>query len=178
MPTINSPSKMSPDTRRRIAGHIANLGSADDKAALDAEWRLIRFGAKAVDALIDAVADPRPQVRYRAVWALGQSGAGQAFPVICALTEDEDEAVRYDATLALGELGDLRAVLFLEEMAQRVTPEDSRLEPALSALGKLDGGDLDWTRFTACAWYEELADVREDIYTLEDREPIDAARAA
>jgi hypothetical protein len=175
---MDTPDRASADTRRRIAGHVANLGSPDDKTALDAEWRLIRFAAKAVDALLAAAADPRPQVRYRAVWALGQSGAGRAFPVICALTEDEDEAVRYDATLALGELGDPRAVPFLEELAQRITPEDSRLGPALSALGKLGGGDPDWTRFIACAWYEELADVREDIHTLEDGEPIDAARAA
>ncbi len=161
--------------RRRIAGHIASLGSADGETALDAERRLIRFGAKAVDALLDAASDPRPQVRYRAVWALGKSGADRAFPVICALTEDEDGAVRYDATLALGELGDPRAVPFLEELAQRIMPEDSRLAPALSALGKLAGGDPDWTRFIACAWYEELADVREDIYTLEDGEPIDGA---
>jgi len=178
MPTIKPPNKTSPDTRRRIAGHIVNLSSADDKTAQAAERCLIHFGPKAVDALLVAASDPRPQVRYRAVWALGKSGAARAFPVICALTEDEDEAVRYDATLALGELGDPRAVPFLEELAQRIAREDNRLGAALSALDKLAKGEPDWTRFIACAWYEELADTRADIYTLEDGEPIDAARAA
>ena len=92
------------------------------------------------------------------------------------MVEDTDEAVRYDATLALGELGDTRAVPFLEELALRVNREDSRLGAALSARDKLAGGEPDWTRFIACAWYEELSDVREDIHTLEDGEPLDAPR--
>lgn len=166
----------SADTRRRIAGHVANLGSPDDRTAQEAERHLIRFGAKAVDALLVAVSDPRPQVRYRAVWALGKSGDVRAFPALCALTEDGDEAVCYDATLALGELGDPRAVLFLEDLAQRITREDTRLGAALSALMKLAGGHRNWDRFVSCAWHDELFDPREDIYTLEDGEPLDAPR--
>jgi hypothetical protein len=33
-----------------------------------------------------------------------------------------------------------------------------------------------WTREVASEWSEELADPRQDIYTLEDGEPIDASR--
>ena len=140
MPAERLSLEMSADTRRRIAGHIANLGSPDDEIALAAERHLIRFGIKAVDALLEATSDPRSQVRYRAVWALGKSKENRALPVICALTEDQDEAVRYDATLALGELGDPRAAPFLEKLVQRVTEEDCRSGPALSALMKLGDG--------------------------------------
>ena len=129
--------KLSADTRRRIAGYIAYLGDADSRVAYNAERRLIRFGAKAVEALLIAATDPDPQVRFRAVWALGKSQASRAFEVICALTEDADEAVRYDATRALGELGDLRAVPFLESLARQVTPKDCRWDPAIGALKRL-----------------------------------------
>ncbi len=168
--------KLSADTRRRIAGHIDRLGDADSQTAHNAERHLIRFGTNAVDALLIAAADPNPQVRYRAVWALGKSRQGRAFEVICALTEDADEAVRYDATRALGELGDLRAVPFLESLARRVTPKDNRWDPALSALKTLAESDAAWAAFVAHEWHEELADPREDIYTLEDGEPIDTVR--
>ncbi len=40
----------------------------------------------------------------------------------------------------------------------------------------LSDEDLDWTRFLACAWHKELADPREDIYTLEDGETMDTLR--
>lgn len=160
------------DTRRRIVRHIETLSSSNDKTAQNAERRLIRFGTKAVEAFLVATSSPDPQVRYRAVWALGKIGDRRAFAAICALTEDADEAVRYDATLALGELADPRAAGFLEELIRRITSEDNRLDPALSALRKLGEGDIDWSRFIACTWYQELADAREDIYTMDDGEPL------
>jgi len=39
-----------------------------------------------------------------------------------------------------------------------------------------DETDLPWMQGIAREWESELADKREDIYTLEDGEPIDAAR--
>ncbi len=36
--------------------------------------------------------------------------------------------------------------------------------------------DAVWMQALAREWREELADPREDVYTLEDGEPIDAAR--
>lgn len=35
-----------------------------------------------------------------------------------------------------------------------------------------DPTEQEWMQFIAQQWQEELADVREDIYTLEDGEPI------
>ena len=173
---MTEPLKISADTGRRIAGHIARLGNADSQIAYSAERRLIRFGAKAVEALLAATTDPNPQVRYRAVWALGKSQSERVFEVICVLTEDADQAVRYDATRALGELGDPRAVPFLENLARQVTPKDNCWDAALSALKKLAESDTAWAAFIAREWQEELADPREDIYTLEDGEPIETVR--
>ena len=134
-----TPLKVSADTRRRIAGHIANLGSPDDETALRAEARLMRFGARAVPQILAMVSDDSAQVRFRAAWILGKSRDPLAYPALAALTEDPDEAVRYDATLALGELGDARAVPFLKRLAQRVLREDGRASTAMAALVKLKG---------------------------------------
>ncbi len=51
-----------------------------------------------------------------------------------------------------------------------LVPEDreSQAEPAIA--------DAVWMRSVAREWQAELADEREDIYTLEDGEPSDAAR--
>lgn len=171
-----APLKVSADTRRRIAGHIANLGSSDDETALRAEARLMRFGARAVPQILAMVSDDSAQVRFRAAWILGKSRDPLAYPALAALTEDPDEAVRYDATLALGELGDARAVPFLKRLAQRVPREDGRASTAMAALVKLKGcpsiedfiqgigvveveaADPEWRRFFKDYWREELAD--------------------
>ncbi len=154
----------------------------------------MRFGARAVPQLLAVVSDDSPQVRFRTAWILGKSRDPSAYPALAALTEDADDAVRYDATLALGELGNLRAVPLLKELAQRVPREDSRLGAAMGALMKLGGypsmqefvqdvavkdmeaADAGWIWFFREYWHEELADSREDIYTLEDGEPLDAPR--
>lgn len=39
-----------------------------------------------------------------------------------------------------------------------------------------DEAGAQWMRGVARAWTDELADAREDIYTLADGEPLDAAR--
>ncbi len=46
-------------------------------------------------------------------------------------------------------------------------------EEAPEAEGEVDAV---WMQAISREWREELADPREDIYTLEDGEPIDAAR--
>lgn len=38
-----------------------------------------------------------------------------------------------------------------------------------------DGAETDWTRGIAREWADELADSREDIYTLDDGQPVNAA---
>lgn len=135
MPKINAP--LSSDSRRRIAKHIDNLGSPDDKTAQQAERYLIRFGRKGVEPLIEVASSPDPQVRFRAVWALGKSRDSRALPTILHLTDDPDERVCYDAILALGELGDTRAVPVLGEIARRPSDPAALDSAARSALKKL-----------------------------------------
>jgi HEAT repeat protein len=137
-------SSTSADTRRRIQRHLANLQSPDQKVAAEAENRLIRFGEKAVEPLLATVDHEDPQVRFRAVWALGKIGDARALPAILRLTEDPDERVAYDAVLALGELGDPRAMPRLREIAAGPADErtlDSAARTALVKLGQPDDRD-------------------------------------
>ena len=128
---------ISADTARRIRGHTAALGDPDQAISFRAQQRLIRFGAKAVGQLIEAAASPDPQVRFRAVWALGKSRDPRAFETILRLTGDPDKAVAYDATLALGEMGDTRSVPRLQEMAARAEDERGLVGASRGALRKL-----------------------------------------
>ena len=109
--------EISADTRRRINRHIANLGSVEENVAQKAESRLLRFGKKAVGQLIGVVSSDNPQVRFRAVYLLGKSGDPQVLSVTLRFIDDPDETVRYDAVMALGYLGDRRAIPVLEEIA-------------------------------------------------------------
>lgn len=129
--------KTSADTLRRIQVHLSNLGSRDDATAQQAERRLIRFGAKAVEPLVAAANSEDPQVRFRVVWALGKSRDPDALPTIVRLTQDPDERVAHDAVLALGELADLRAVPRLEELAGQIEDERGLVSASRTALSRL-----------------------------------------
>jgi HEAT repeat protein len=111
------PELVSPDTRRRIAGHLVNLASDDDTTATQAELRLLRFGKKAIGQLLALVGSENPRVRLRVAYLLGKTGAPEVFPVVAAFVHDPDDLVRYDAVMSLGYLGDPRAIPLLEELA-------------------------------------------------------------
>lgn len=129
-------------TRRRISRHIEHLGSADQKVASRAEGYLIRYGARALEPLMAACGGADPQVRYRAVWALGQIGDSRAFETILRLTDDSDKAVRYDAALALGCLGDSRGVAPLIDRMLCPDPEGSADCAAANGLVRLGAAAL------------------------------------
>jgi HEAT repeats len=111
------PELVSPDTRRRIAGHLVNLASDDDATATQAELRLLRFGKKAIGQLLELAGSENPRVRLRVAYLLGKTGEPEVFPVVAAFVYDPDDLVRYDAVMALGYLGDPRAIPLLEELA-------------------------------------------------------------
>jgi len=118
-------------SEQRILRHIANLASGDHDTAIRAEACLIRYyGARALAQLIDACDHPKPEVRYRAVWALAKTSDPRSYDTVLRLTGDPDEEVRYDATLALGKLGDTRAIQPLVAIAR----EDDVSRPAVDAL--------------------------------------------
>ena len=135
--------EISADTRSRIERHIDDLASSDKATALPAERRLIRFGSKAVELLIEAANSVESQVRFRSVWALGKSRDERALPTILRLTKDLDGAVAYDAIMALGELGDMRAVPYLFELAAMPNDERSLVSASRTALARL-GHPVDW----------------------------------
>lgn len=82
---------------------------------------LMHIGEPSIDALLDAVKDPHFVVRCHAVRALGgmttdyQMGRAwtkdpRVVDALIQLLKDPDRAVREDATIALGNIGDPRAV--------------------------------------------------------------------
>ena len=121
----------------QIKNYIADLASPDEEIQCRAEDALIDARVTAVDALIDAMKDPNPQVRFRAVWALGKIGDSRAYPTIVELTHDPDSAVSYDAIMALGELGDARAVEPLIELVRRYDEDEVPAGAAGNALAKI-----------------------------------------
>jgi HEAT repeat protein len=109
-----------PAERRRIRRHIDNLGHEDDLTSYRAMAYLIRYyGARALEALVEASYSPNVRVRYRVAWALGHTLDPRAFEPLVRLVEDPDPAVRYDSTLGLGILGDPRVIEVLLDLARR-----------------------------------------------------------
>ena len=55
-------------------------------------------------------------------------------------------------------------------------PEDLPVGPVrvIVLVPEEDEAGLEWSRGVAREWAEELADTREDIYTLDDGQPINA----
>ncbi|MBV9852354.1 MAG: HEAT repeat domain-containing protein [Armatimonadetes bacterium] len=152
---------ISPDSARRIRKHIVDLASADKAISYRAERRLIRFGPKAVEALLEAAKNPGAQVRYRAVWALGKIRDPRAFETILAMTDDPQEEVAYDATLALGELGDPRAIPPLAERVRRAANEDVLAGASAAALMKFGEAAVPYfveIRNNGNLWAREIAE--------------------
>ncbi len=90
-------------------GHapFADDWDAVRRAAAEA---LVRIGAPAVPALIQALGDDWDAVRRAAAWALGAIGDPQAVPALIQALGDSDSAVRRAAAWALGAIGDPQAV--------------------------------------------------------------------
>src|ERR1700722_6997736 len=105
MPTLDVRAK------KRIARHIQNLNNCDNEIACRAETSLIRYyGARGIDQLLEVVDHPNPAVRGRAAWTLAHTREPRLFDVILNLCSDPEGDVRYDSAVALGILGDGRAV--------------------------------------------------------------------
>jgi HEAT repeat protein len=96
---------------------------------------LAAIGESAMPALLESLAHPDWLVRLHAVEALGKTRSCEAVqPLLAALFNDADSAVREDAVRALGTIGDPQAVGFLltvmaNEPALRVL--------AIEALGRI-----------------------------------------
>jgi HEAT repeat protein len=95
---------------------------------------LAAIGDAALPSLLDALKHPEWLVRLHAVEALAKSRSADAVePLLWALFNDHDQAIREDVVRALGDLGDGRAMEFLV-MAMK----EPGLRPlAVDALGKI-----------------------------------------
>ena len=67
----------------------------------------------------------------------------------------------------------MRALEFIADVDEQHRLHLELPDEAAEAEGELEAV---WMRAIAHEWREDLADPREDIYTLEDGEPIDAVR--
>ncbi|MBZ0286924.1 MAG: HEAT repeat domain-containing protein [Anaerolineae bacterium] len=76
----------------------------------DATWVLVRYGAAAMDTLVQHIRHEHSRARHNVVHALGKLGDAQAVPHLIAATRDADASVRLKATYALGQIGDERAI--------------------------------------------------------------------
>jgi HEAT repeat protein len=93
----------------------------------------------AVTALVRAVEDAHPSVRYAALLSLGELGAGEAVDAILARLGDGEPLVREAAAIALGQLGEsggARAWSALERALASDEPE-VRFQ-AVASLAELD----------------------------------------
>ena len=95
---------------------------------------LAAIGDAALPSLLDALKHPEWLVRLHAVEALAKSRSPDAVePLLWALFNDHDQAVREDVVRALGDLGDARAMEFL-----MVAMKEPGLRPlAVDAMGKI-----------------------------------------
>jgi HEAT repeat protein len=91
---------------------------------------LAKFGAPAVDILIEALSHPEAAVREHAVTALGKIQDVRVAPALIGVLRDPDRTVMKQAILALGNLKDAQAGLALREIA------NSRADREMAMLAK------------------------------------------
>jgi HEAT repeat protein len=143
---------------------VAALGSRDAVTRQSARESLAEIGKPAVAALIEALTDSSPNLRWEAAKTLTEIGNPAAAPALVQALEDEESAVRWLAAKGLIAMG-----------------EDG-LEPLLQAL--IEHSDSVWFREGAHHVLHTL--VREDmalqatpvLEALEDIEPVVEAPVA
>ena len=100
----------------------------------EATTALAEIGDPALPSLLEALKHSEWLVRLHAVEALGKSRSAEAVePLLWALFNDHDQAIREDTVRALGQLGDSRAMEFLVT----VMKEPGLRTLAVEALGKI-----------------------------------------
>lgn len=127
--------------------HSKNIQAVGEDAwfCLDCDWDALPVVTKETDALISVLRHGNREARRAAVQALINIGDAQRHiatsddlePLLESLN-DEDDDVRYFATVALGKLGDTRALAKLKRVAQ----SDSTIlvrEGAKTAIERIEG---------------------------------------
>jgi len=114
-----------PHASHYIFDFVQKLGSAALKPLLEAlsedhpyfmfcvRIALMRIAPSLVRELKAMANDKKPEIRSRAVWALGLSGSNEAVPLLCRALKDEMPTIRSSAAYMLGMIPDRRSVGFL-----------------------------------------------------------------
>ena len=131
--------------------------------------------------LRDRIYDPDPEVRRRAVLALGRIGRPEAVePLVAALTADEAGAVRSTAAFALGIVEDPLPVEAISALEAALLDGSSRVrEKAIEAIGRRGGeraGEIVASRLAELVEVSGYSDRREDVEAFRRRTSWDEAR--
>jgi HEAT repeat protein len=142
------------------AGRVAPEDGADAIAALledprpemrfSAIWTLSYLGADHADRIAASLSDEDEEVRMISVQCLGELGATHSADAISGLLEDSSDLVRFAAATALAALGDARGATMLRASLDR----PDRALPASIGLGDLEDQDsrLALTRLARHRW--------------------------
>jgi HEAT repeat protein len=186
---VQALSDPAPEVRQAAALAVAKLkwaagaGAVASRLEMDRDVRVRELAASSLgelggtqwaDALAQALAkDPSSRVRLNAAEALGKVEARGALDVLIAGLDDPDIHVREAVVVALGRLGDSRAVAPLEELLGRVGTADT--EPLATrtwqTLMRLVADDQSALRRLALARYRvgDRERAREAAQRLVDR---------
>ncbi len=131
--------------------------------------------------LFDRIYDPDPEVRRRAVLALGRIGRpGAVGPLVAALAADEAGAVRSTAAFALGLVEDPLPEEAVSALEAALLDASSRVrEKAIEALGRRGGeraGEIVSGRLAELVEVSGYSERREDVEAFRRRTSWDEAR--
>lgn len=123
----------------RLAGFVAGLTGTPSEQDFGVA-RLKEAGPLAVPAILEALKRPgiRPEERVLLVRSLGRLDSS-AVPPLLAVLDSGDTSLSADAAMALGHIGDPRAVPFLTYPASAVEVAPATREAAQAAIGRLTG---------------------------------------
>lgn len=151
------------------AERLARVLSLEDARSFGEGW------------LRDRMYDPDPEVRRRAVLALGRIGRPEAVePLVLALTADEAGAVRSTAAFALGIVEDPLPAEAISALEAALADTSSRVrEKAIEALGRRGGeraGEIIANQLAELVQVSGYSDRREDVEAFRRRTSWDEAR--
>jgi HEAT repeat protein len=155
---------------------VERLMAVQSLESFDAREELMEIGRPAVDALVKAAKDKRPEMRHLVCELLGEIRDAKAVPVLTEALSDKDEfgtSIASAAARALGQIGD-RGVVPVLLKALDSPDRDLRYE-ATRALGTLradeakapirkllkDQGETAHHRLVRCAAIEALGRLRD-----------------
>jgi HEAT repeat protein/lysophospholipase L1-like esterase len=124
-----------------LARHVGEADCPGRGLAAEALGRLGQTARAAMPELMAAASDPRPDVRWRAVWALGRIGPAAAPAVSLLRAALADPDVGWRAAEALGGIGPA-AVEAVPDLVARLADASSNMRwRSVEALGRIGGRD-------------------------------------